>query len=135
MYMDASYSQSIKYTQSLDDVALLEISPAIKKLVALMRETFGGTYVEIVGDMRRLVPTEWAPAGTLGVDIILRIGKNEPENPTNPVKYFLRNEEAVDIIWFDKEYAMLMTNQLVYNLLKDEFDKLKNLIANQKPQN
>jgi hypothetical protein len=47
-----------------------EISPVIHKAIEVMRSRFGGTDVQLISnDMFRLEPTEYAPAGRLGVYI------------------------------------------------------------------
>jgi hypothetical protein len=96
----------------------LSIPPAILIAVEFMRKSFGGTEVEIVSEAYRLEPSEDAPAGALGCDITVKILDYE----MTPVKTFLRNSIAEDMAW---SYGQMIADEMVFMLLKPEFDKLK----------
>jgi len=83
---------------------LPKITPAIQIAVEIMRESFGGTEVEIVSDMYRLDPTEDAKGGRLGADIKI-----------NGIKTFLGHESmAEDICIYGKHLA----EEFVYKIIK-----------------
>ena len=115
---------SLEITKSESETIQSVISVCIER----MRRCFGQTYVKVVSDVRRLEPTEWHPIGAIGVDVILRIGDNDPSNHTKPIKYFLTYTEAEDIALCSEDYAMLIANQLVYSILQSEYERLKSLL-------
>lgn len=102
-----------------------EIPPLICIAVEFMRKSFGGTEVEIVSDAYRLDPSEEAPAGALGCDIEVKI----PHIEMIPVKAFLQNSIAEDIAWANlgggSHYSQMIADEIVFSLLKPEFEKLK----------
>ena len=102
-----------------------EIPPAIKVAVEFMRQSFGGTDVEIVGEAYRLSPSEDAPAGALGCDVHVRI----PGHEMMPIKLFLRNSIAEDMAWNNMGgapgLAQMVADEIVFECIRPEFEKLK----------
>jgi hypothetical protein len=96
-------------------------TPAIEKAVEIMRNCFGGTEVSIVSDCYRLEPTKEAPAGALGCDIQLKV----PGREMDPIKLFFGNTLAEDIAWPPLEYGEMVANEIVFTVLKPEFEKIK----------
>lgn len=102
-----------------------EIPAAIPIAVEFMRKSFGGTEVEIVSEAYRLEPSEDAPAGALGCDIVIKI----PNVEMTPIKTFLGNSIAEDIAWSNlggaSQISQMIADEMVFTLLKPEFEKLK----------
>jgi hypothetical protein len=98
-----------------------EIPAAILMAVEVMRKSFGGTEVEIVGECYRLNSSPDTPAGALGCDITIKI----PEHEMKPIKVFFRNSIAEDIAWKPPEYSQMIADQMVFELIRPEFLKIK----------
>lgn len=102
-----------------------EIPPAIKIAVDFMRQSFGGTEVEIVSEAYRLSPSEDAPAGALGCDVHVSI----PGHEMNPVKLFLRNSIAEDMAFNNMAgasgLAQMIADEIVFECIRPEYEKLK----------
>lgn len=102
-----------------------EMPPAIPIAVQFMRNSFGGTEVEIVSEAYRLEPTEHEPAGALGCLIELKI----PGADMKAVRTFLRNSNAEDIacpnLGGAPQYSQMIADEIVFTILKPEFEKLK----------
>ena len=97
---------------------------AIPIAVQFMRNSFGGTEVEIVSEAFRLEPTEDAPAGRLGCLIELKI----PGVDMAPVRTFFMNSQAEDIAWPNlggaSHFSQMIADELVFTILKPEFQRL-----------
>lgn len=102
-----------------------EIPPAIRVAVEFMRQSFGGTEVEIVSEAYRLSPSDDAPAGALGCDVHVSI----PGHEMKPVKLFLRNSIAEDVAWNNMGgapgMAQMVADEIVFECIRPEFEKLK----------
>jgi hypothetical protein len=102
-----------------------EIPPAIKIAVDFMRQSFGGTEVEIVSEAYRLSPSEDAPAGALGCDVHVSI----PGHEMKPVKLFLRNSIAEDMAFNNMAgasgLAQMIADEIVFECIRPEYEKLK----------
>jgi hypothetical protein len=102
-----------------------EIPPAIKIAVDFMKESFGGTDVEIVSEAYRLSPSEDAPAGALGCDVQVSI----PGHVMTPVKIFLRNSIAEDMAFNStggaSGLAQMVADEIVFECIRPEYEKLR----------
>lgn len=102
----------------------MEMPAAIPIAVQFMRNSFGGTEVEIVSEAFRLEPTEDAPAGHLGCYIELKI----PGVDMTPVRTFFKNSQAEDIAWSNlggaSHFSQMIADELVFTILKPEFQRL-----------
>lgn len=102
-----------------------DIPHAIKIGVNFMRNSFGGTNVEIISDAYRLSPSEEAPAGALGCDVNVSI----PGHEMQPVKLFLRNSLAEDMAFHHmggaSQLAQMTADEIVFECIKPEYEKLR----------
>ena len=102
-----------------------DIPPAISIAVEFMKQSFGGTDVQIVSEGYRLVPSEDAPAGALGCDIHVSI----PGHEMTPVKLFLRNSIAEDIAFNNMggapQIAQMVADEIVFECIRPEYEKIK----------
>lgn len=110
----------------------IDMPAAIPIAVQFMRNSFGGTEVEIISEAYRLEPTEDAPAGALGCDIVVKIPAlliSRSQLEIEPIKAFLRNSIAEDIAWHNlvgaPNLSQMVADGIVYELLNSEFEKLK----------
>jgi len=109
-----------------------DINPMINAAIVMIEKVAGVESVELLSNkMYRLEPTEDAPAGTLGVDIVI------DDELSGKFKTFLRYEMCEDMIAYPN--GMFITQEFVYLIVssKDntklfeepdyEFDILKNI--------
>ncbi len=102
-----------------------ELPPAIPIAIEFMRRSFGGTNVEIVSDAYRQEPTEDAPAGALGCNVLIKI----PGHDMHPIRFFLSNFIAEDMAFYDMggvpHFAQMVADEIIFTILKPEYEKLK----------
>ena len=86
-----------------------EIAPQVHQAIERLRQTFGGTKVELLStEMYRLPPSEFCPLGYLGVDILVE-GK----------KVFLGCESmAEEIAW--NPLGQYIADDFIYKVLNNE---------------
>ncbi len=94
-----------------------EINPMIHAAIAMIGKVAGVESVELLSDkMYRLEPTEDAPAGALGVDIIIN------DELSGKFKTFLGYEMCEDMVGYPN--GMFITQELVHLIVSPK-NKLK----------